>query len=650
MNPRFHFVLLTLGKELRETLRDRRTLAVMILFPLVVYPLLALIGTQLVAARKRGEEARPSQVAVLGEGRLADDVRARIDRSPKLFRRHATGSQAGLDTEKLDALVIVKGSGRPGQARAEIAFDATRNEGRLAEERLSVELEAIWPAGCAPQYDISRNNVAPASRTSGYMLSKALPLMILLMVLLGAFYPAIDVTAGERERGTLETVLSAPIPRLQLLLGKVLAVTALASVSGLLNLISMSLALVQVVNLAAPATDLPVPWSRAAATGLVVVPTAFMLAALFVAVGSLARGFKEAQNLLVPVYFLFFAPAMLGALSDLPLTGGLALVPGLNVSLLARDIAVGKAGVGMTLVVLGATIACGAVALLAAARLYVSERFLAADDSAAAGKTGKATGPRDEPPTPGEAFTLFGIGFLIFYFVLIPLQRRDQVSGLLISQWLGLLGLTLLYVRITRRRVVAALGLRLAPAHAWAGAALMALGGWMVANLVGQWLMPPPPEYIEAFRKTLFPETMKRGLVLNLLLFAATPAICEETFFRGLILRGLLSRAAPGAAIAACAVMFGLYHVDAYRLIPTTLLGAMLGFIAWRSGSLGPSVLAHFINNAVLVSLGTAGLDQKIDRLGTLAQVGLLVIASGLVTLGAVLLIRPRRHEEDLTR
>jgi sodium transport system permease protein len=647
---RLHFVLLSLGKELRETLRDRRTLAVMILFPLVVYPLLALIGTQLVAARKRGEEARPSQVAVVGQGALADQVRARIDRSPELFRRHASGTKAEVDAEKLDALVTVTGGNRPGQARAEIAFDATRNEGRLAEERLGSELEAIWPPGCAPQYDVARNNVAPATRTSGYLLSKALPLMILLMVLLGAFYPAIDVTAGERERGTLETVLSAPIPRLHLLLGKVLAVTALASVSGLLNLISMSLALVQIVNLAAPASELPVPWSRAAATGLVVVPTAFFLAALFVATGSLARGFKEAQNLLVPVYFLFFAPAMLGALGDLPLTLGLALVPGMNVSLLARDIAVGKASVGMTLAVLTATIAGGAIALLAAARLYVSERFLAADESAAERKAGRAGPPSNEPATPGEAFALFGIGFLIFYFVLIPLQRRDQVSGLLISQWLGLLGLTLLYAKLTRRRLVPALGLHRPPALTWAGAALMALGGWMVANLIGQWLMPPPPEYIEAFRKTLFPETMKRGLVLNLLLFAATPAICEETFFRGLILRGLLTRVAPGAAIASCAVMFGLYHVDPFRLIPTTLLGGMLGFIAWRSGSLGPAVLAHFLNNAVLVSLGTAGLDRKIDRLGTVAQIALLAAASGLVALGALLLIRAPRHEKDISR
>jgi sodium transport system permease protein len=653
---RLHFVWLTLGKELRETLRDRRTLAVMILFPLVVYPLLALVGTQLVASRKQSEEARASQVAVVGDGPLADQVRGHLDRAPKLFKRHPTGTRADVDGEKLDALVTitppVAGAGADaaggavspaGQARAHIAFDATRSEGRQAEERLTSVLSSIWPAGCAPQYDVEPDNLAPATRTSGYLLSKALPLMILLMVLLGAFYPAIDVTAGERERGTLETVLSAPIPRLQLLAGKVLAVTVLASVSGLLNLISMSLALVQVVNLAAPATELPVPWIRAAATGLVVVPTAFLLAALFVAVGSLARGFKEAQNLLVPVYFLFFAPAMLGAMGDLPLSFGLALVPGLNVSLLARDIALGKAGVGITTLVLAATVAGGAVALLAAARLYVSERFLSAADPEADRPRplrGRPNPARRLPPTSGDALSMFAIGYLLLYFVLIPLQRRDLIGGLLISQWLGLFGLTLLYALLTRRSPVPAFAVRPAAAAAWAGAALMALGGWMVANLIGQWVLAPPPEYIEAFRRMLFPETQARGLLASLALFALTPAVCEELFFRGLILRGLLTRVPPATAIALCAAMFGIYHVDVYRLVPTTLLGGMLGFIAWRSGSLLPAILAHFLNNAVLVSLGTAGLDRRIDAFGAVAKGALLVGAALLVAVGALILFR----------
>ena len=665
-------ILLTLGKELRETVRDRRTLTVMVLFPLVVYPLLALLGTQLVAQRERGQEARASVVAVEGQGPLAEQVRAAIDADKKLYRRAASGNQADVDAGRVDAVVVIKaqppapatatGSPPPSPTPAvrpsglgEILLNATLDESRRAEERLSQTLATIWPAGCAPLLQVDRRDVSPKAAKGGYLLSKALPLMILLMVLLGAFYPAIDVTAGERERGTLETVLVAPIPRLHLLCGKVLAVTVLASASGFLNLLSMSLTLVQVLNLMAPNAEVPVPWSRAAATGLVILPSAFLLAALFVAVGSLARGFKEAQNLLVPVYFVFFAPAMMGAMGDIKLTAGLALVPGLNVSLLARDIALAKAGAPIIALVLAATIGWGFLALALAAKLYVSERFIAATDQGLGkgSQSGKSRWSWQElrraplleaPPTPSDAFTVFGLAFLLLYFVFMPLQRRDLTTGLLITQWVGLFGLAALYPLVTRRSPVSTLGLRWPPAGpiTLVAAALMGAGAWMVANAVVQWVAPPPKEYLEAFRKMLFPEVMSRGLLVNLLLFAVTPAICEELLFRGVILRGLLSRMSPSAAILTSAALFGIFHIELYRLLPTAMLGVMLGFIAWKSGSVGPSMLAHFLNNGILMFLGSRGWDERFDALPTGPKAALLAGAVVSVAAGAWLLARQK--------
>lgn len=636
---RARFVLLTLGKELRETLRDRRTLAVMVLVPLVVYPLLALVGSQMLAQRSRSQEARVSAVAVLGEVPAAVDLRARIDARKADLRpvklAGAAQAERALARRELDAFVIVDPVTRNERWLAEIVLDATRDESRKAEERLSEVMEAMWPDGCAPRFEIDRRDVAEKAQLGGYVLSQVLPIMILLMVLLGAFYPAIDVTAGERERGTLETVLVAPIPRPELLLGKVLAVTLLASASGFLNLGSMTLTLVQVVNMAAPEAELPVPFARAAATGLVVLPTAFLLAALFVAIGSLARGFKEAQNLLVPVYFVFFAPALLGALGDLALGPGLALVPGLNVSLLARDIALGKATLGTTVLVLLATLVWGLLALAAAARLYVSERFLSAADDAPAGPR-----RRDEPPTAGEALALFALGYLLLYFVFIPLQRRDLIQGLLISQWLGLAGGSVLFALATRRSLPAAFGLRVPTGRVLFGATLLGLGGWVIANLLSQWILPPPKEYVEAFRRLLFPETGGRGLAANLFLFALTPALCEELFFRGLLLRGLLTRMTPAGAIGVSAAMFAIYHVDVYRLLPTGLLGVMLGFVAWRGGTFLASVVVHALNNAVLVALGAAGVDRRIDALGPAAEIGMLAGAIALVAGGILTLLR----------
>ena len=328
----------------------------MVLFPLVVYPLLALVGTQLVAARKPREEARASQVAVAGPRALADQRARPARRSARSsFARAADRHQADVDRAALDALVTSRRRqpAPAGQPPARSCFDATRDEGRLAAERLDARAGGDLAGRLRrPVRRHAGQRSRPRTRTSGYLLSKVLPLMILLMVLLGAFYPAIDVTAGERERGTLETVLSAPIPRAALLAGKVLAVTVLASVSGLAQPGLDDADLVQVVNLAGARRRAARPLEPRGRHRLVVLPTAFLLAAVFVAVGSLARGFKEAQNLLMPVYFLFFAPAMLGALGDLQLSRRAALVPGLNVTLLARDIARAARPLALALVVL----------------------------------------------------------------------------------------------------------------------------------------------------------------------------------------------------------------------------------------------------------------------------------------------------------
>jgi sodium transport system permease protein len=221
----------------------------------------------------------------------------------------------------------------------------------------------------------------------------------------------------------------------------------------------------------------------------------------------------------------------------------------------------------------------------------------------------------------------------------MPLQRLALVRGLMISQWGGLFGLALVYAIVKRRPFRATVGLHPATAPALLGAVLMGAAGWVVANLIAQWLLPPPKEYLEEFRKLLFPE-LPRGLAASLFLFAFTPAVCEEVLFRGLILRGLLTRLSPATAIALCGAMFGLFHIDVYRLLPTALLGVMLSFIAWRSGSLLPSIAAHFLNNAILVLLGHLGLDRRVDTVGTAGKLALLAGAIVVVLAGIGVMLR----------
>src|ERR1044071_3189005 len=118
---------------------------------------------------------------------------------------------------------------------------------------------------------MTTTSVASKTKVGGYVLSKVLPLIVVIMTMLGAFYPAIDITAGERERGTLETLLASPVRRFDLMAGKVLAVATLAALTGILNIASMSITVAEGARLSGAGEALSIPWTRAALTLVTVV-------------------------------------------------------------------------------------------------------------------------------------------------------------------------------------------------------------------------------------------------------------------------------------------------------------------------------------------------------------------------------------------
>jgi sodium transport system permease protein len=660
---------LVAGKELRETLRDRRTLVVMILFPLVVYPLTSLLMAQVMASHTARGEARRSRVAVVGPAALVEAVRARLGADPKAFAPEAlgqrtsggvdeAGDRAAVESGSLDAVAELEAPAA-GAARVRVVYDEARDESRQAHDRVGGALSSLLPAGCAPLYTLEDRNVAPRARVGGYVLSKLLPLVVVVMIMLGAFYPAIDITAGERERGTLETILSAPVSRFDLMTGKVLAVAALSSVTGLLNMASMSLTMLEGIRLVGASSPVAIPWTRAASTLIVVVPAAFLFGAVMVAIGAMARSFKEAQTLLTPVYFLCFTPSLIAGLGDWDLSGVAALVPGVNVTLLARDLVLGKATLGATFAVVASTLAFGALALHLAARLYDSERLLAADEGGLPlgawvrrllgwGGGAQAEGRAHVPgPTPGHALAAFAIGFVLMIGVFVPLQKWRLATGVALSEWVGMLGLTVLYARATGRPFAEVLRLRPAPARALVGAALIGLSAWAVLAILAQWIAPPPRELEENLRKFVVPSDGSRGYVLTLALVALTPAICEEALFRGVILRGFAGGLPRTTAAVLTGVLFGLFHLDLWRLFPTALLGVGLSLVALEADSILPAMLMHFVNNGVLVTLAyLGGPEPASGEMGRGAQAALFAVALVVVGAGAAL-VRGARPKSD---
>jgi membrane protease YdiL (CAAX protease family) len=232
---------------------------------------------------------------------------------------------------------------------------------------------------------------------------------------------------------------------------------------------------------------------------------------------------------------------------------------------------------------------------------------------------------------------LYALAFVLLYFLWLPLQRRSLVLGLLVSEWGGLLGLVVLFAVFTRRSLPDLLRIVRPPSRCLAGAALVGLSAWAAVAILSEWVSPVPKEVIEQLRRSLIPSDGSRGLWATLALVALTPAICEEALFRGPILRGLRTRAGPAAAVALTGLLFGVFHLELSRILPTALLGILLSLLALESGSILPAMLAHFLNNASLVVLAFFRVDEKLAAIGATASALILVVSAALTALGLLL-------------
>src|SRR5690606_19846132 len=200
-----------------------------------------------------------------------------------------------------------------------------------------------------------------------------------------------------------------------------------------------------------------------------------------------------------------------------------------------------------------------------------------------------------------------GVGLLYFYLGL-RLQISGREQGLFASQWLFLALPAVLFARLGPYHARAALALRPVSPRALLAAALIIAGGIPISWMLG-WaqslVLEVPEEFMRGFGELLSADTPGRLLWL-VVLVALTPAVCEELVFRGILLQGLSREMPVTRAVLGSAVIFGAFHLSfetVIRFLPTAWLGVLLGYVAWRTRSVYPSIMMHAINNASILLL-----------------------------------------------
>ncbi len=386
-------------KELLDTVRDRRFLVSSILIPILMFPLMTigLGGLAIYMAIRttqrdqlvmvRGAAAAPELMSRIEKLKnislvpVADDYVQRIN-DKKL--QAAVEIPAGFEEQlrsRLDQQVTIKIFHYQGELRSRTAVRAisrTVDEyvkgvvgERLAAKNLSIEL--LTP------FAFERSNVASAEKVSGAILGMILPYMIIVLCLQGAMYPAMDMTAGEKERGTMETILASPAGRMDIVAGKFFLVLTVALITTAISIGSFAgtaLLAAQYVARLGPQFALQVSWKAIAAVFFVVLPLAILFSAALMAISVYARSFKEAQSYIAPLMFLVILPAMGSFVPGVELNAKFAMVPILSVSLLAKEIFSGQFPLNYIAIIFGSTTVYAVAALYITVRQFHKEQVL----------------------------------------------------------------------------------------------------------------------------------------------------------------------------------------------------------------------------------------------------------------------------------
>lgn len=612
-------------KELRDIFRDRRTLIVTIVLPILLYPML-MIGFSMMTAAQLGKmEKRKVKVAVIN-AQAAPALMSVMDTIRVLAWSDTTAWQAAISTGDLDAAVQIGPdfessveSGRPAELtiyhnssrdlseqaakRLQDAVETYQNrvvQGRLIE--LSADTSLLRP------FTLHDSNLASAEQRQGSILGRILGYILIIMTLMGAFYPAIDLTAGEKERGTLETLLVSPAGRAEIVYGKFFAVLSVSMITALLNIASLGFTMIYMVRILGRGSEsfqsLAIEPLSLVMALLLILPLAITFAALCLAIAVGARTYKEGQGLLSPLYSLVILPSMVSLLPGTEMTPKLAAIPLVNISLLIKEYMAGNYYWLETLIAFGSISLMALLALTWAISQFRQEAVIFRHSEAVRWspfRLQRRSAPRTELlPSPGAALLLIIVGLILLFVVSGMVADQGVVRTILIGQITVFLPAAFLLYRggYNWKRVVQ---FHAPLASAWPATFFTMAGGWVLAlglaTLQNQWF-PFPESLLQKFLE-LFESLNALPLPLAFFIIALLPAINEELFCRGIVLRSWLPRFGPAMAIFMSALAFGLLHLDPYRFIGTTFLGLLLGYIAYSTGSILPSMFAHALNNGL---------------------------------------------------
>jgi sodium transport system permease protein len=373
---------LVFKKEIKELIRDRKTLFFMIALPLLIFPLI--IGIVGFVSKQAIDKAETQilNYALIG-GQYAPDIVQDLQQPDKFNFVEVSESAdytAIIRSETVDFVLVIPENYSSnvlenGQANVKLYFndaglnlvyrrvnEIVKSQSELFQQRAFSDLgldEAKQSALIEPIV-LEKVNTADARENWGEKIGGMLPYVLFLLCLTGAMAPATDIGAGEKERGTLETLLISPIDRNKIVMGKFLTIAFAGTMTALLTVTSMvvwGLVLSQGMAIKFVADFMAqIAMHDFLLIFLMLVPVVAIFAAVLLSISIYAKSFKEAQSYMGPMSILVVVPIMLALLPGVELKGVWAWVPITNVSLAMKELVKGTMDYYQLFAIFGSTV------------------------------------------------------------------------------------------------------------------------------------------------------------------------------------------------------------------------------------------------------------------------------------------------------
>ena len=383
-------------KELVGTVRDKRTIIAMIIIPLIFYPLLFMgIGYFNQMGNEKSEEAI-SKIIIIGAEFSTPLVKYFQNNLKIEILSIQNNPLLKLQKGEVQLILIIPSDFKDRIEEGEscpliLKYDATETKSRIAQKRISQAIAEYEKEIISQRLSIMHlkkefirplilqtENVASPQKVTGSLLGVLLPYLIVILIFVGAMHTAVDITAGEKERGTITTLLVSQINRLEIVLGKCFAVMLISFISMILGLIGLTLAFLSGTSIVGgiEGVEFGISFNTIFLLFLVLLPLVGLASAVLIMVGIFARNIKEASSYITPIYMLTIFLGIISISQGIELSGKMFLVPVLNSSFVFKEILMGKIYWSHIITTFSANMVIATLALLSATRLFTKEEVL----------------------------------------------------------------------------------------------------------------------------------------------------------------------------------------------------------------------------------------------------------------------------------